>query len=264
MEIHLFGELVKIMRRLRGEDGCPWDRAQTIESLKPFLIEECYEVIEAIEEGNPHKIQEELGDLLFQIIFLAQIGQEEGNFDISQILTTVSQKMVRRHPHVFSDGTAKDASEVLAKWEEIKRTEEGKDKKNGIFSSVLDGIPKGLPGMSYAHRVQEKVSRVGFDWKKLEEVMGKLDEEVSEFHEALGNGDREKCKSEFGDLLFTMINISRFLRFDPEEALRKATKRFIARFQIMEREVLKRGQTLKDLDLAELDMLWEQAKRKIS
>lgn len=263
MERRLFGELLKIMRRLRGEDGCPWDRAQTIESLKPFLIEECYEVIEAIEEGNPDKIKEELGDLLFQIIFLAQIGQEQGNFDITQILATVSQKMVRRHPHVFSDGTAKDASEVLAKWEEIKRTEETKDKKNGN-SSVLDGIPKGLPSMSYAHRVQAKASRVGFDWTTLEDVMGKLDEEISEFREAIGDGDKEKCRSEFGDLLFTMINISRFLQFDPEGALRNATKRFIERFQIMERTILKRGQTLKEIDLAELDMLWEQAKSKVS
>ncbi|MGA1841226.1 MAG: nucleoside triphosphate pyrophosphohydrolase [bacterium] len=263
MEIRLFGELLKIIRRLRGEDGCPWDRAQTIESLKPFLIEECYEVIEAIEEGNPDKIQEELGDLLFQIIFLAQIGQEQGNFDIAQILTTVSQKMVRRHPHVFSDGTAKNASEVLEKWEEIKRTEEAKGNKSGN-SSVLDGIPKGLPSMTYAHRVQEKVSRVGFDWTRLEDVMEKLDEEIVEFREALVDGDKEKCRSEFGDLFFTMINISRFLRFDPEGALRNATKRFIERFKIMESTILKRGQTLKEIDLSELDILWEQAKSKVS
>jgi len=263
MEKHLFEELLNIMKRLRGEGGCPWDRAQTIESLKPFLVEECYEVIEAIEEGKPRKIQEELGDLLFQIIFLAQIGQEEGNFDMSRILRSVTQKMIRRHPHVFSDDKAANVSEVLAKWEEIKQKEEEKDKKNGM-PSVLNGIPKGLPSLTYAHRVQSKASRVGFDWAALNEVMEKLDEELSEFREAVRRNDRDGSEAEFGDLLFTMVNISRFLGFDPEGSLRKAIKRFIERFRTMEKMISGRGQTLKDLDLPELDKLWEQAKAVIS
>lgn len=263
MEKYLFEELLNIMKRLRGEGGCPWDRAQTIESLKPFLVEECYEVIEAIEEGKPRKIQEELGDLLFQIIFLAQIGQEEGNFDMSRILKSVTQKMIRRHPHVFSNDKAANVSEVLAKWEEIKQKEEEKDKKNGM-PSVLNGIPKGLPGLTYAHRVQSKASRVGFDWAVLDGVMEKLDEELLEFHEAVRGNDADGSEAEFGDLLFTMVNISRFLGFDPEGSLRKAIKRFIERFQTMEKMILGKGQTLKDLDPAELDKLWQQAKAAIS
>ena len=263
MEKYLFGELLNIMKRLRGEGGCPWDRAQTIESLKPFLIEECYEVIDAIEEGNPKKIQEELGDLLFQIIFLAQIGQEKGNFNIVQILTTITKKMIRRHPHVFSNESASDASEVLAKWEEIKRSEEKSDSKKG-FSSILNGIPKGLPSISYAHRVQAKASRVGFDWMDIREVMDKLDEEMVEFHEAVKKADQAQKESEFGDLLFTMVNLSRFLGFDPEGALRKATKRFVERFQYMEKTIIKKGRNLKELDMETLDYLWEQAKGEIS
>jgi MazG family protein len=262
MEKQLFGELLEIMSRLRGKGGCPWDRAQTIESIKPFLIEECYEVIEAIEEGNPQKIKEELGDLLFQIIFLAQIGKEEGNFDIIQILTTVSKKMVRRHPHVFSNDIANEISEVLTRWEEIKRREFENDRKNGILS-VLDGIPKGLPSMTYAHRVQAKASRVGFDWAGVDEVMEKLNEEMSEFREAINNENKKRMESEFGDLLFTMVNLSRFLRFDPEGALRKTTKRFVKRFQLMEKEILKGGKTIKELNLSELDIIWEQVKVKI-
>ncbi|MGA1794584.1 MAG: nucleoside triphosphate pyrophosphohydrolase [bacterium] len=268
MENCLFQELLAIMSRLRGEGGCPWDREQTIESLKPFLIEECHEVIEAIEEGDPHKIQEELGDLLFQIIFLAQIGKEQGTFDIARILTTISEKMIRRHPHVFSDDTASHPSEVLARWEEIKRMEDAERKKgrnagNGP-SSVLNGIPKGLPSMTYAHRVQAKASRVGFDWPLLDEVMVKLDEEIGEFRDAVAGTDPKKIEDELGDVLFTMVNISRFLRIDPEGALRSTVRRFIERFQAMERVVTERGKTMSELDIHALDLIWEEVKNKIS
>lgn len=263
MEKRLFGELLDIMKRLRGEGGCPWDRAQTIESIKPFLVEECYEAIEAIENGDPQKIQEELGDLLYQIIFLAQIGEEEKKFDIGDVLNAISQKMIRRHPHVFSDETAKDIPEVLAKWEKIKQEEQGngKGKKD---SSVLDGIPKGLPAMTYAHRVQAKAARTGFDWTRIEEVLEKLDEEILEFKEALGKGDIDRCGSEFGDIIFTLINISRFLGLDPEGQLRKATARFDKRFRLMEKMALQRGQSIDELDLAGMDSLWESAKVEIS
>lgn len=256
------------MTRLRGEGGCPWDRAQTIESLKPFLIEECYEVIEAIEEGEPHKVQEELGDLLFQIIFLAQIGQEQGTFDIARILGTISEKMIRRHPHVFSNDTASQPSEVLARWEEIKRMEDAEGKKGRTdgndSSSVLNGIPKGLPSMTYAHRVQAKASRVGFDWPRLDEVMEKLDEEIGEFRDAVAGTDPEKIEGELGDVLFTMVNISRFLGIDPEGALRKTVRRFIERFQAMERVIIERGKTMSELDMHALDLIWEEVKAKIS
>lgn len=263
MEKRLFGELLDIMKRLRGEGGCPWDRAQTIESIKPFLIEECYEVIEAIENGDPQKIQEELGDLLYQIIFLAQIGQEEKKFDIGKVLNTISQKMIRRHPHVFSNDTARDIPEVLAKWEKIKQEEQGGEKNKKILS-VLDGIPKGLPAMTHAHRVQDKAARVGFDWSKINEVLEKLDEEVLEFKETINKGDMERCGSEFGDILFTLVNISRFMGFDPDGQLRKATMRFSKRFRLMEKTVSERGQSMQELDLAELDRLWESAKVEIS
>lgn len=251
------------MKRLRGEGGCPWDQAQTLESLKPFLIEECYEVIEAIEEGDPQKIQEELGDLLYQIIFLAQIGQEEGTFDMGKILTSISEKMVRRHPHVFSDGTATQVSEVLAKWEEIKQQEQEREKDRG-FSSILNGIPKGLPAVTLAHRVQDRAARVGFDWPGLEGVLEKLDEEISELKETLKENDRQRCESEFGDILFTVVNMSRFLGFDPEGTLRKATMRFSKRFRMMEKMIFERGQSLKELDLEEMDRFWELAKAEMS
>jgi len=264
----MFRELLAIMSRLRGEGGCPWDRAQTIESLKPFLVEECHEVIEAIEEGDPHKIQEELGDLLFQIIFLAQIGQEQGTFDIVRILTTISEKMIRRHPHVFSNDTASQPSEVLARWEEIKRREEAQGKKGNTagndIPSVLNGIPKGLPSMTYAHRVQAKASRVGFDWPRLDAVMEKLDEEIKEFRDAMAGKDPIKIEDEFGDVLFTMVNISRFLGIDTEGALRKTVRRFIERFRAMERVVVERGETMNELDIHALDLIWEEVKAKIS
>ena len=263
MEKRLFGELLDIMKRLRGEGGCPWDRAQTIESIKPFLIEECYKVIEAVENGDPQKIQDELGDLVYQIIFLAQIGREEEKFDIGRVLNSISQKMIRRQPHVFSNETARDIPEVLAKWEKIKQGEQ-EGGKNEKITSVLNGIPKGLPAMTYAHRVQAQAARVGFDWSKIGEVLEKLDEEVLEFKETLNKGDMERCGFEFGDILFTLVNISRFLGFDPEGQLRKATTRFSKRFRLMEKMVLERGQSVKELDLAELDRLWESAKVELS
>lgn len=263
METMLFGELLDIMRRLRGENGCPWDKKQTIESIKPFLIEECYEVIDAIEGGDADKISEELGDLLYQIVFMAQIAEEKGNFDMGQVLSTISGKMIRRHPHVFSDEKVRDVSDVLAKWEEIKQKEQCQDSQERI-SSVLDGLPKGLPSLVHAHRVQEKAARVGFDWAGLDEVVEKLDEEVSEFKEAIKTGNLDACESEYGDLLFTMVNISRFMGFDPEGALRKATKRFSERFRLMEKRVLEKGQALRDLDLEEMDRLWEAVKEEIS
>ncbi len=263
MEKMLFEELLNIMKRLRSEKGCPWDRAQTIDSLKPFLIEECYEVIDAIEEGDSVKIQEELGDLLYQIVFLAQIGQEEGRFDILKILRSISQKMIRRHPHVFSDDSAENASEVLIKWEKIKKKESDEKKEKGS-SSVLNGIPKGLPGITYAHRVQDKASRVGFDWQKIDEVLEKLDEEILEFKKSLKEEDKDRWESELGDILFTVVNIARFLGLEPEGSLRKAATRFVNRFKLMEKMILERGGVLKELNLDELDKYWELVKTEIS
>jgi len=264
MEKVLFEGLLNIMKRLRGEGGCPWDRAQTIESLKPFLIEECYEVINAIEDGDPSKIQEELGDLLYQIVFLAQIGQEEGSFDIAKILNTITKKMIRRHPHVFSNDSAKDAQEVLLKWEKIKKAEQQRGREEIKDASILDGIPKGLPGIIFAHRVQDKASRVGFDWERIGEVLEKLDEELREFKEALDREEKERIESEFGDILFTMINVARFLGIEPDGALRKSTVKFVKRFKLMEEMIYAKGEIFKDLSSQELDRYWERAKKAIS
>ncbi|GBD99620.1 nucleoside triphosphate pyrophosphohydrolase/pyrophosphatase MazG [bacterium BMS3Abin07] len=248
-------KLVEIMSTLRAEDGCPWDREQTRESLKPFLIEETYEVIEAIDEGDSGKIKEELGDLLFQIIFHAQIGKEKGEFDINDVIERSAQKMIARHPHVFGDEDCGSSEEVLKRWDDHKR-KEGK-----LKDSILDGVPGSLPSLLRAHRLQERVSRVGFDWEKAEDILRKLDEEISEFREALQNDSADKVENELGDIFFVLVNISRFAGVDPENALRRAIGKFVRRFRHIEMAADEKKMSLSEMSLNEMNELWESAKK---
>ena len=252
-----FTELVQIMARLRGENGCPWDREQTSESIKPYLVEETYEVLEAIDEQDPVKLREELGDLTLQIVFHAQMAEEAGLFTIADVLTGINDKLVRRHPHVFGDVKAETAQEVLFNWEQIKKAERQQAKGQ---ASLLDGVPRELPALLRAHRLQDKASRVGFDWQEAREVLQKVEEEFGELRSAMEGQAPEQVEAELGDLLFSLVNLSRFLAVNPEEALRKTIARFIARFRYIEEELSRRGQSLRQATLQEMDALWAEAK----
>ncbi|MDH4164589.1 MAG: nucleoside triphosphate pyrophosphohydrolase [Nitrospirota bacterium] len=249
-------DLVALMARLRGPQGCPWDKKQTPETLKPYLVEECYEVIEAIEEGSSDKVRDELGDLLFQIVFHSRIAEEQGQFTLADVASAIHDKMVRRHPHVFGDVKVSTAGEVVANWEEIKRKEKGHEDRK----SVLEGVPRALPALLRAHRLQEKASKVGFDWNHLKEVLPKLDEEIAEFKESLKNEDAEKIEEELGDVFFTLVNISRFLGVNPDDALHKTISKFIHRFRHIEEQASLIGKSLNDMTLEEMDKLWEESK----
>ena len=249
-------ELIAIMAALRSENGCPWDKEQTRESLKPFIVEEAYEVLEAIDEKKPEAIKEELGDLLFQVVFQCQIAKEKEEFDMSDVIDKIGKKMVARHPHVFGDADYKTSAEVLVHWEKQKKRE-GKQRE-----SVLDGIPKELPSLLRAHRIQDRASRVGFDWEKVEDVLPKLDEELTEFREALKRKRTDEIEDELGDIFFVLVNISRFVGINPEDALRKTISKYISRFRYIEMTAADRGKTLSDMTLAEMDELWDEAKKK--
>jgi tetrapyrrole methylase family protein/MazG family protein len=254
----LFDRLVEIMATLRSPAGCPWDRAQDSTSLKPYLLEEAYEVLEAIDEGIPPKLQDELGDLLLQVIFHAQLARERGDFDAYDILAGTIAKMIRRHPHVFGTAAASTPQEALQNWEEIKRQEKAATQP----TSVLDGVPRQLPSLLRAQRLQDKAARVGFDWPHIEQVWEKLCEELRELRAVMGQEDRAKIEDELGDVLFALVNVARFLEVNADEALHKTTAKFIRRFQFIERELNRQGRTPKQATLAEMDALWEQAKRQ--
>jgi len=247
------------MARLRGENGCPWDREQTSESIKPYLVEETYEVLEAIDEQDPVKLREELGDLMLQIVFHAQMAEEVGSFTLADVLAGINDKLRRRHPHVFGDVKAETAQEVLFNWEQIKKAERQKARGQ---ASLLDGVPRELPALLRAHRLQEKASRVGFDWKEAHEVLLKVEEEFAELRTAMQGQAAEEVEAELGDLLFSLVNLSRFLAVNPEEALRKTIARFIARFRYIEEELSRRGGSLRQATLQELDALWAEAKTR--
>ncbi len=251
-----FEKLVDIMSALRGEKGCPWDREQTRESLKPFLVEETYEVLEAIDQGLPERIKEELGDLLFQIIFHCRIAEERNEFGINDVIRNISDKMIGRHPHVFGGAQYETSEEVLKQWEERKR-EEGKGKE-----SILEGIPKELPSLLRAHRIQARAARVGFDWARVEDVLKKLDEELAEFREALEKKDQGEIEDELGDIFFVLVNVSRFIGVNPEDALRKTISKFISRFRYIEMRAAESGKSLSGMSLEEMDILWDEAKGK--
>ncbi len=249
-------ELIKIMSALRGEKGCPWDKEQTMESLKPFIVEEAYEVLEAIDEKNPEDVKEELGDLLFQIVFQCQIAKEKGDFDMADVIEKIGRKMIARHPHVFGEADYKTSAEVLVHWEAQKKRE-GKQRE-----SLLEGVPKTLPSLLRAHRLQDRAARVGFDWDKIGDVMKKLDEEIGEFKEAMEKKNEDAIEEELGDVLFMLVNISRFIGVNPEDALRKTISKFISRFRYIEMAAADSGRTLSDMTLAEMDALWDEAKKK--
>jgi tetrapyrrole methylase family protein/MazG family protein len=254
-----FTRLVEVMARLRGEGGCPWDREQTRESLKPYVVEEAYEVLEAIDEGDPAKLREELGDLLLQVVFQAQVAREVGEFTITEVIQAIVEKLVRRHPHVFGDASASTAQEVLHRWEAIKRAERQNEHHR---PSALDGVPRELPALLRAHRLQEKASRVGFDWDDTAELLGKLEEELAEFQAVCRNGGGPRAAAELGDLLFTLVNVSRFLNVNPEEALRETIARFTGRFHQVEDQMHQAGIPMTRETRSEMDRLWEEAKAR--
>lgn len=256
-----FDALVRIMERLRADNGCPWDREQTRETLKPFLIEEAYEVVEAIDEGDPKHLMEELGDLLFQVVFHAQVAAERREFTIGQVLAATADKMVRRHPHVFGDSTASTTREVLEQWEELKREE--RNAVAAIPASALDGVPRELPGLLRAQRLQDKASRTGFDWPEISGAMAKVEEELGELKEAIGSAVPEAVEEELGDVLFSLVNLARFLNLSAEDAIRKSITRFATRFQYMEEAVQGDGRRLKEMSIEEMNRLWEEAKNHV-
>jgi MazG family protein len=250
-----FDELVALMTRLRGPGGCPWDRKQTLPDLKPYVIEEAYEVVDAIDRDDRAALLEEIGDFLLEAVFIAEITREEGTFDIYDSITAIHDKLVRRHPHVFGDVEAKDAEQVLVNWEKLKQAERKAESK-----SVLSGVPQSLPALLKASRLTEKAARVGFDWRRTEDVFDKIDEEIAELRDAVAAGDQQNVHDEIGDLLFTIANIARKLNVNPEEALQSTNRKFMRRFESMESRVHESGQNLDQLELEEMDRLWDEAK----
>jgi tetrapyrrole methylase family protein/MazG family protein len=252
---HRFLELLSTMSRLRAAGGCPWDREQTHASLRPFLVEETYEVLDALEQDDPEQIREELGDLLFQIVFHAEIARERGQFGMEDLLAALLDKMVRRHPHVFGSRSVGTAAEALTQWESIKRQE-----REGTRRSALAGIPRALPGLLRAQRVQHRAARVGFDWTEPLAALAKVREEAGEVEAALREGPAEAIRAELGDLLFAVVNVARLAGADPEAALQDAVERFHRRFQHMESVADDTGRELASMTLEEMERLWMEAK----
>ncbi len=273
-----FTKVVEVMAALRAQNGCPWDRKQTHESLKPYLLEETYEVLETIDQRDSQKLKEELGDVLLQVLFHSQIAAEAGTFTMDDVLDTLTEKLIRRHPHVFGKdgqaGSLTNGEQVLSQWEEIKQAERN---ATGSTGSALDGVPKTLPALLRAYQTQARAARVGFDWPHndagLDQIFGKVAEEVDELKNALAQaqaepaqnqpGGQAESEAELGDILFSLVNLARFVKVNPEEALRQSTNRFIDRFHLVEAQAAEKGRSLKDMTLAEMDELWEEAKRRL-
>jgi len=253
-KLEAFGRLLDIMDQLRAE--CPWDKKQTFESLRHLTIEETYELGDAILEGNLSEIKKELGDLLLHIVFYAKIGSETKAFDIADVAHDISEKLIFRHPHIYGDVEVKDESDVKKNWEALK-LKEGK-------KSVLGGVPKGLPTLVKAQRIQDKVAGVGFDWDAKEEVWNKVNEELNEFKEEVIKGDLKKSEEEFGDVLFSLINYARFMKINPDTALERTNQKFIKRFNYLEAKVQDMGKTLDQMSLEEMEHLWVEAKNQSS
>ena len=278
-----FDDLVALMARLRSPEGCPWDREQTYATLAPMLLEEAYEAFEAVEEareGKPSELRDELGDLLFQIIFYAQVAAERGDFTISEVTDAIHTKMVRRHPHVFADAEAADSAEVLRNWEAIKAEEKRASgvEKSAQNASLLDGVSAKAPALMEAHQLSTKAARVGFDWKRIEDVFDKLHEEIDELRAAMRESDgaaqgeanaaeeaeqqQARVREEIGDLLFAVTNIARHLKTEPEAALKLANRKVRRRFHHIERELAARGRPLEAATLDEMEALWQEAKKR--
>ena len=248
-----FIKLLNIVEKLRGPDGCPWDKEQTPASLLPYFLEETYEVIESIDQSNWDNLKEELGDVMLHIALQAQISKEEGRFTIFDSLVNINKKLVHRHPHVFGDEKADMASHAKKNWEAIKHEEKKRE-------SRLDGVPLALPALTRAQRLQEKASYAGFDWDNIDKVWGKLDEEIDELREADKIKNRSNLEEEIGDVLFSVVNLARHLKLDSEDLLRKANAKFVNRFKAIEKELAKRGKTVDEAKLDEMDELWNKIK----
>jgi MazG family protein len=260
------------MQKLRSPDGCPWDREQTYATLAPMLLEEAYEAFEAVEgarEGNPNELRDELGDLLFQIVFYAQVAQEQGDFAINDVTTAIHEKMVRRHPHVFADTSATDTATVLRNWEAMKQDERRAAGKSDSEESLLDGVSSKAPALMEAHQLSTKAARVGFDWEKLEDIFAKLEEEVGELRAAIQthassntDADHTRVREELGDLLFAATNIARHLKVEPEAALKLTNRKFRRRFRHIESTLLERKERFETVRPSELEKIWQEAKEQ--
>lgn len=255
MEKH-FIDLVDIIKKLRSPDGCPWDREQTLFSLKEHLIEETFELIDAIDKNDIENIKEELGDLLLHVVLHSVIAEESDYFDLNDVIKTISDKLIRRHPHVFGDLRLETSDDVMINWEKIKRDEKKRD-------SILDGVPEGLPSIQKAVKLQKAAKKVGFDWNTPEECLKKVDEEYAEFKEAIKNNNKDKVEHELGDLVFSLINFARLSNINPDEALRKANNRFAERFRFIENKLSENGLNFSDVDIDTLDEYWEEAKKAL-
>ena len=247
-----FGRLYNIMRELRTK--CPWDREQTHDSLRQYLLEEVYEVLETLDEKHYEELRKEMGDLMLQILFHSRIASENDVFDVEDVIRSLNDKLIRRHPHVFGEVVANDAEQVLKNWEQIKLTESDR-------TSVLDGVPRTMAALARAYRVQEKASRVGFDWGNIKDVWPKVYEELKELEEALQKRDLKKTEDELGDVLFSIVNISRFLEVNPEDALRGTIEKFMRRFRYVEQKFSESSRNMKDATLEEMDIFWNEAKK---
>ncbi len=248
-------DLEELVRTLRGPDGCPWDRAQKLSDMKQYLLEECYEVLDAIDRSSPAKLQEELGDLLFHIVFIAQMAEEQGDFDLREVVRTIHDKMVRRHPHVFGSASAEDPEAVRRNWWRIKQ-EEGTTPR-----SHLEGVPRHLPALQRAYRIGQRAAQVGLDWPEPKSVLAKVREEIDELEQAMTNESEPQVREELGDSLFSLANLARHLKENPEELLQHSNEKFLTRFRRLEQRAGKEGKALEDLPAEELDRLWEEVKR---
>ena len=256
---HEFTSLRKVIATLRGPNGCPWDRKQTHQSLKKYLVEETYEVLDAIDEQDDDHLVEELGDVLLQVMLHSQIGEDEGFFSVDDVIYSITEKMVRRHPHVFADIEVENSDEVIQNWEEIKKQEKNKDEDD---PSILDGIPKQLPSLYRAYELQKKAAKVGFDWEEVKPMWEKVTEELQEFKDEVQGNNHEKLTQEFGDILFALVNIARYYKVDPEEALRSTNRKFYKRFQFIEKIVKEKGYDMESMTLEELDEIWNLSKQQ--
>lgn len=252
-----FEKLVEIVKKLRGENGCPWDREQNLYSIKNLFMEEAFELIDALDKQDIYNIKEELGDVLFHTVFHACMAQDEGHFDINQVLETINEKLVRRHPHVFGTENVSNSDEVIVNWDKIKAEE----KKHKGHESIMDDIPNAYPSVLKAFKIQEKARKSGFDWNNADECMEKVHEEFGEFTNAVKSGSKAEMEHELGDIMFALINISRFLEINPDEALRKANCRFVSRFKHIEKSIKEDGRTLKDSNIEEMEKFWQEAKK---
>jgi len=251
-----FRKLIEVVDTLMGDNGCPWDKVQTRESLKPYLVEETYEALEALDLNDPEKIKDELGDMLYQILFHSKIASLSDEFDIGDVINNLIEKMVRRHPHVFNEGSLNTPDQVVNQWEEIKK----KERSEANHKSILESVPKHLPSLLRAQKLQKKAKKAGFDWNQISDVFNKLDEEIAEFKEAILTEEKNNIQGELGDILFVLVNIAKFKNIDAEEALRTTNNKFIKRFQYMEKKVAETGKTLKETSLEEMEHHWQEAK----